>query len=164
MESRKIIRICSWWTWQTYQKNLSLSCSILQNQFNPVQSMNGVCVSKSFPIHSGKNCCALFSGICIPAQPGSLSMFLCERLCKMVHRGGAAPHAWLYKNSIIVRTDGICLYMDGSATAETTWNYTGLKDLGSQGFSNMKFDQQRQPEHMCWPFLSRRIIWRAPGI
>lgn len=28
-----------------------------------------------------------------------------------------------------MRTDSICLYMDGSATAETTGNYTGLEDL-----------------------------------
>lgn len=28
-----------------------------------------------------------------------------------------------------MRADSICLYMDGSAAAETTWNYTGLEDL-----------------------------------
>lgn len=34
----------------------------------------------------------------------------------------------------------MCLYMDGSATAETTWNYTGLEDLEG-GYQVLK---------ICW--------------
>lgn len=56
-------------------------------------------------------------------------------------------------------TDNICLYIDDSATSETTCNHTGLEDLeegprllnlkgmqGSEGVSNMKYDHMRQSE------------------
>lgn len=145
-------------------KIFNLSCTVLQNQFNPLQSVNGVCVSKSFPIHPGKNYCALFSSSCVPARPESLGRIVCVRLsAKWCTEVGLFPHAWVYKSSTNMRTGNICLHMDGSATAETTCNYTGLKDLeegyqilkdtrGCEGFSNMKCNQQRQSEkaqHMC---------------
>ena len=74
-----------------------------------------------------------------------------------------------YKNNIKKSTDNICLYIDDSATSETTCNYTGTEDLeegprllilkgmqGSEGVSNMKYEQKRQSEkarHMRGAFL-----------
>lgn len=68
-------------------------------------------------------------------------------------------YAWECKNNINISSDNICLIVDDSATSETTGNYTGLGDLeegprllnlkgtqGSEGVSNMKYDQKRQFE------------------
>lgn len=73
-----------------------------------------------------------------PAQPESLSRLLCVRVsAKRCTEVGLFPHAWVYKNSINMRSGNICLYMDGSATAETTSNYTGLEDL-EEGYQILK--------------------------
>lgn len=38
-------------------------------------------------------------------------------------------YAWVYKNNVNMSTDNICVYIDDSATSETTCNYTRLEDL-----------------------------------
>lgn len=73
------------------KKNLNLSCRILQNQFNPLQSVNGVCVSKSFPIHRGKNCCSAFSSTTRITE----QVPVCDS-AKWCTEVGLFPHAWVY--------------------------------------------------------------------
>lgn len=133
------------------------------------------CVSKNFPTHPCKNYCTLFSSDCISAQSESLSRLLCVRLsAKWGTEAVLFSYAWVYKSKVNVSIDNIGLYIDDSATSETTRNYAGLKDLegprllnlkGTHGVSNMKYDQRWQSEkaqHMCWPFL-KRIIWSWKG-
>lgn len=88
-------------------------------------------------------------------------------------------YAWVCKNNINMSTDNICLYIDDSASSETTCDYTGLEGLEegprllnlkgiqrSEGVRHMKYNQKRQPEkaqHMRCPFLKIRIIWSQKG-
>lgn len=119
-----------------------------------------MCVSKGFPIHPCKKCCALFSIDCISAELESLSRLLGVRMSAgWVLEVVLFSYTWEYKNTINISSDNVCLHTDDSASSETTCNYTGLEDLeegprllnlngtqGSEGVGNKKYDQKRQFE------------------
>lgn len=145
-----------------------------------MQPINGVCVSKNFPIHPCKNCCAFFTSDCISAWLESLSRLLCGRLfAKWGMEVVLFSYAWVYIRITSIWVLIIYAYIiDDSATSETTCNYTGLEDLeegprllnlkgvqGSEAIGYMKYNQKTQSEkaqYVRWPFL-KRIIWSQKG-